>query len=261
MKRHKLAMSLAMIAFVFACASQVSFGQYAELPARIKEAKRSSLSIEVKQIDQDINRYKPTLLGSAFLAKKSGVDYAVTNAHVVAAIRKDQQILVGANLKQGKAYLAAQLEKVDATIDVAVLKLGDVLFYSGDKLEFDYAFVGVSLFCPDSLIQEGRSVFMIGYPLNIGAEAAGNRPVSRVGIVAQSVASSGTFLIDGIVSHGNSGSPVFDSQSLRLLGMIVGFKGDQIDFFDNGGNLLARLPHNSGLSLCISASKIFALIP
>jgi S1-C subfamily serine protease len=253
--------SLLAATFIVFSTPSVLHAQIFSLPDRIRDAKLSSLSIEALQVDQDINKVRPSLLGSAFFVKKSDVAYAITNAHVVAALRKNQQLLVGANLKRGKAYLEAELVKADHTIDVAVLKLGKTLFNSGEEIEFDQAFVGVSLFSPDSLIQEGVQVLVIGYPLNIGVESLGNQPVSRVGIVAQSTGPFGTFLIDGIVSHGNSGSLVFKAETLQLLGMVIGFKGDKIDFVDETGALLARLPHNSGLSLCISANKILALIP
>ena len=84
-------------------------------------------------------------------------------------------------------------------------------------------------------------------------------------MVAQKVnPQTNRFIIDGISSHGNSGSPVFNCENGNLLGIISGFNNDYIESFDeNGrkGDLVLRLPYNSGLTICISAEKILSLIP
>jgi hypothetical protein len=67
-----------------------------------------------------------------------------------------------------------------------------------------------------------------------------------------------TFLIDGTVSHGNSGSPVFslEAKDSKFLGMITSFRNDGIQLFDENKQLTANLPYNSGLSVAVKASVI-----
>jgi hypothetical protein len=99
---------------------------------------------------------------------------------------------------------------------------------------------------------------MIGYPLGLGAHAISNFPISRSGIIAQIIPNNPFFLIDGITSHGNSGSPVFTvyEGSYKFQGIIKGGPQDFIRAFDENRRLIASLPYNSGLSICISSSTI-----
>ena len=101
----------------------------------------------------------------------------------------------------------------------------------------------------------------IGFPLRIGSELAHNLPVVRKGIIAQGLSADGHFLIDGIASHGNSGSPVFDLNNAKFLGIVAAFQNDFINAFDENGQIVASFPYNSGLSVCISAFDIWKMIP
>jgi hypothetical protein len=76
-------------------------------------------------------------------------------------------------------------------------------------------------------------------------------------MVAQN-AESKTFLIDGVASHGNSGSPVIglSAQSQNLLGMVQSFDNDIIVLRDENGQVDATLPYNSGLASAVKASVI-----
>lgn len=57
-------------------------------------------------------------------------------------------------------------------------------------------------------LNEGDPLLYLGYPMafDVGLK---NYPVARRGIVAQNIKDSSTFLMDGFVQGGNSGSPVF----------------------------------------------------
>jgi hypothetical protein len=67
-----------------------------------------------------------------------------------------------------------------------------------------------------------------------------------------------TFLIDGMASHGNSGSPVFSlsADGTRFIGMVTSFASDKISMFDENHQLTAQLPYNSGLARVVRASVI-----
>jgi len=111
-------------------------------------------------------------------------------------------------------------------------------------------------------IVEGRGVLIVGYPLELGTEQNRNLPVVRFGMVAQQTPTT-QFLVDGIASHGNSGSPVVSlgPREFRLIGMTIGNKPDQITLFNEMGGISAFLPYNSGLAVVLKSSVILEAIP
>lgn len=244
-------------------------GLYSYLPELIQDRKKASISIETIRTQDNIMKVEPRKLGSGFLALKHNIIYAVTNFHVVKNLNTDDELLVGVNLKQGKVYNLAKIISFSADRDVAVLALEDSILrrptegpIDTSQLRANQLSVGVSTFADSSDFREGTEVVVIGFPLGLGTYISGNNPVSRRGMIAQSLRPDGTFLIDGVASHGNSGSPVFSAEDgAKLLGIIVGFPPDYIQVFDEQGRLAASLPYNSGLSVCISSMEIWKLIP
>jgi hypothetical protein len=132
---------------------------------------------------------------------------------------------------------------------------------SMDSLSLDQAANGISVFADGSSFSEGVSVITIGFPLGIGSKMTHNLPIVRKGIVGQGLTADGHFLVDGIASHGNSGSPVFDLTDGKLLGIVVAFPADYISMYDDSHQLVATLPYNSGLSICISSFEIWSMVP
>lgn len=104
---------------------------------------------------------------------------------------------------------------------------------------------------------EGRGLLIIGYPLSLGTEDDKNHPVVRFGMISQNTGKN-TFLLDGVASHGNSGSPVvtLKGNHFQLSGMITSFQSDQIYLYDEHGQINAALPYNSGLARAVKASLI-----
>ena len=237
---------------------------YNELPSLIQDRKRTVLSIEALRYGDEIDKVNPIPLGSGFLTIISGKQYAVTNYHVANSLERNQRILVGVNLKQGKLFIVASIIAVDSIGDIAILGLTDswlskTTIPSGD-IHLDQASIGVSTYSDTTEFQQGQGVVLLGFPLAIGSESFHNQPIARIGIIALATDPSSEFLIDGIASHGNSGSPVFDATGGKLLGMVVGFPSDYISAFDENKQLIARLPYNSGLSVCVSSRRILKLI-
>jgi S1-C subfamily serine protease len=275
-KMHRVsnvAMYIIIAAALCLSANHSGYGQifsqgdvtYFNLPEVIQKTKRSCLSIETIRVKDEISKVEPTKLGSGFLTLKTGNRFAITNYHVIKAIRPDDRLLVGLNLKQGKIYSISSVVSVDINRDIAVLAIADSFLSKNTidtaKFYLDQAAIGISAFADSNDFLEGTGVLLIGFPLGLGTEVAGNQPVSRIGLIAQSVRPNGNFLIDGIASHGNSGSPVFSTRSGKLVGIVIGFPSDYISAFDENGQLVARLPYNSGLSVCISSKEIWKLIP
>jgi S1-C subfamily serine protease len=108
----------------------------------------------------------------------------------------------------------------------------------------------------DSTIAEGEGVLIIGFPLGLGADSSYDHPVSRLGMVAQGIYDQPSFLVDGMASHGNSGSPVFLCRNGALAGMARLQTTDHIDAYDEHQRPVVRLPYNAGLAVCIPASTI-----
>jgi S1-C subfamily serine protease len=234
---------------------------FVNLPKKIAELKKVSVSIEKSNIDIK----SPTLIGSGFLVQKNENSYAVTNYHVIDNIKNDQIILIGLNIEMKKHYALVKQKYLDEKNDIAVLKLGRLVSTQDiiiDSTLAQPATIGLNFFEESSDIIEGRGAIIIGYPLGIGSEFTGNKPVSRIGIVAQGPNNeTNTFLLDGIVSHGNSGSPVFNEQTMHLMGMVTSFRSESINLYDNSSILRASLPYNSGIAICVTAEMINKIIP
>jgi S1-C subfamily serine protease len=191
-----------------------------DLPATIRDRKRTVLSIEALEFTKDVKTTDPTVLGSGFLTIFAGSHYAITNQHVINSVANNQRLLVGVNLKAGKVFIVCTVAAHDTPGDIAVLTLSDTIFSKSqvpkDSIAIDQSAAGTSIFADSTHFDEGKGVLLIGFPLGLGSQSFGNQPVSRTGTIAQSLNADGFFLIDGIASHGNSGSPVFDVQGGRF---------------------------------------------
>lgn len=93
-------------------------------------------------------------------------------------------------------------------------------------------------------------------------------PIVRFGRIASSLRSN-EFLIDAMVNHGNSGSPVFVvvreprvagvSVGLRFAGLVKGFLSDNISYKSDLGHTIS-LPHNSGLGVVATPASVLNVI-
>lgn len=249
---------------IAACAATAMDITYLDLTDKISTLKRSSLSIQALAPGQDITQSQPMLLGSGFMVIRSGVNYVVTNAHVVRACPTGHTLVAGANTAEGKVYVFCSPFRTDENVDLAILSMGKGLFShtrsETTTLALAQSAVGISMFADSTDTREGMGVLSIGYPLAIGSDHSRNSPVSRLGMIAQFTGGN-TFLVDGIASKGNSGSLVFNVQTNKLVGIVVGFPPDFIQAYDENGAPVAKLPYNSGLTLCSSAAAIRRLLP
>ncbi|MBI4242852.1 MAG: hypothetical protein HY606_02075 [Planctomycetes bacterium] len=110
-----------------------------------------------------------------------------------------------------------------------------------------------------SMTKVGKQTTFLGFPLRIGQWQ--RDPVARSGIVARELA-SGDFFIDAMVSHGNSGSPVFVFGAAKedntiapyLVGIAKAFRSDYVGEFSTGPY------HNAGLGYVIGIKNIMDFI-
>lgn len=229
---------------------------FENLPDKIEMVKRSSASIEL--FSSKTNRFN--LIGSGFMTIIKDTIYAVTAYHVIKD--KGKSVYVGYNFESRKQYSSIEKIYLDTLNDIAVMKLG--IAYRDEKIMSDTSLtnpssIGISMFEKNVKIKEGLGTIIVGYPTTLGAKYTGNKPLSRIGIVAQEPNSeTNTFLIDGLVNHGNSGSPVFNEHNQKLIGMVTSFKPDYIKSRDT---VVLRYPYNSGITFCVTAETILKVFP
>lgn len=199
-------------------------------------------------------------LGTGFLINgEPNVLLAVTCKHIVQLAEKlEKPIYIGIDTDKGYHRAPCDIAYVDPALDIAIL------VPKRDPKE-DLKLQNISfpkeIFDDNSSLVEGRSVIIPGYPLALGIENDENHPVIRFGIVAQFTGKD-YFLLDGVASHGNSGSPVFSlkAKENKLIGMVTSFQNDTITLFDDNGKLSASLPYNAGLARCVTMKAILEAV-
>lgn len=199
-------------------------------------------------------------LGSGFLINgERNVLLAVTCKHVVlSAMKQKKPLYIGIDTDKGYHRAPCDVVYMDPSLDIAVLvpKRDEKDDRKLQSLSFDK-----SLYDDGTSLVEGRGVIIPGYPLALGIENDQNHPVIRFGMVAQYTGKD-FFLLDGVASHGNSGSPVFSLKvdENRLIGMVTSFQSDKINLYDENQQLSASLPYNSGLARCVTMKAILSAV-
>jgi S1-C subfamily serine protease len=199
-------------------------------------------------------------LGTGFLVSGDRTAVlAVTCKHVVEAASKEKkQPFIGLDTELGYRRFPCKVAFIDPTHDIAILapQRGD-----NEDVKLQSKRFAAEMFDDGSSLVEGRGVLIPGYPLSLGVEDDENHPVMRFGIVAQYTGKD-YFLVDGVASHGNSGSPVLalKHKENRLVGMITSHVADSTKLFNEKGQLTARFPYNSGLARGVTMRAIVAAI-
>jgi S1-C subfamily serine protease len=166
-------------------------------------------------------------------------------------------MLIGLNTENGKIYEEVTLYRSDSARDVSVL-LNPKNFHSSHITQ---KMIKTRAFDIRENVREGVGVVTIGFPLNIGATVYNNQPVARSGIVSQRPQTNGFFLIDAMSNPGNSGSPVYNIHTKKLIGMVSSGPADFLNVYDEKGKIILKIPYNSGLTSCILASEILEMLP
>ena len=112
--------------------------------------------------------------------------------------------------KQDSTSVAVKVQPpyTDEKSDFAILTIVQDQHFESVKDQLYFKISAPSQWKETNYFAEGDPILYIGYPLamRVGKE---DHPLSRTGIVAQLVNGKSSFLIDGFVQHGHSGSPVF----------------------------------------------------
>jgi S1-C subfamily serine protease len=202
--------------FVFALLlvfSQLAAAQES-LPELVRHVKPSVVAITTYDASGD-----PLMTGSGFFV---GPGQVVTNLHVLrGAARADVRTLDG----KGKTYSVSGAVSVDEEGDLVLLSV-DMPADRGRPIEF-----------AASLPDEGEKVFVVGNPLKLEGSVSDGivsavREVPNVGKIIQFTAP---------VSHGNSGSPIFN-----MMGHVIGV-------------VTVKVTNGQNINLAISAGRVAQL--
>ena len=163
------------------------------LPALVKRVKPAVVAIATYDANGEA-----LMTGSGFFLRPGQV---VTNLHVIrGAVRGEIKTLDG----KGKVYPIAGVSAVDEEGDLALL-----------SVEMPAAPVRSTELAPD-LPDEGEGIFVIGNPLKLEGSVS-DGIVSAVREVPNSYR---IIQITAPISHGNSGSPVFNLRG-QVLGVVT----------------------------------------
>ena len=191
MFKRKLPPWLALLALFFLCSAAAA--QAESLPELIRRVKPSVVSVITYNAKGEV-----ALTGTGFFI---GPGRVLTNLHVVeGAQRAEVRTFEG----KGKTYQVAGLASVDEDGDLAVL---------GVEMPSERSSVVETASAPP---EEGEHVFVIGNPLRLEGSVADGivsavREVPGLGRIVQ---------ITAPISHGNSGSPVFNMKG-QVLGIVT----------------------------------------
>ncbi len=205
---------MALVLFVFASA-QVARAQESlpDLVRRVKPSVVSVLTYDAKD--------EPLISGSGFFVRPGEV---VTNLHVINGARRVEiHTLEG----KGRTYPVSGTLAVDGEADLVLLKV---------ELPVERS---RPLRLTNTLPEEGEQVFVIGNPLRLEGSVSNGivsavREVPAVGRVIQ---------ITAPVSHGNSGSPLFN-----MHGQVIGI-------------VTVKVTNGQNINLALAAARIANLHP
>jgi tetratricopeptide (TPR) repeat protein len=194
MPNRKFPLWLALcVLFVFAQIAAANVGPEESLPELIRRVKPAVVSVITYNAAGEV-----ALTGSGFFIRPGEV---ITNLHVVEGARR---VEIRTFEGKGKTYPVAGLRAIDEDGDLAVLQV---------QMPSDRAPVSqISQVIPE----EGERIFVIGNPLRLEGSVSDGivsavREVPSLGRIIQ---------ITAPISHGNSGSPVFNMRG-QVIGVVT----------------------------------------
>jgi S1-C subfamily serine protease len=256
MKRNRLAIVIAGILAIAASANAQAFDlAFNGIKQFIPLAKQNVAAILLKN---KVSNAKNNI-GTGFVVLKnvngtndSGI-IVITCFHVInIPTPQNSQLLIALNDGNTFKEYDVQLIGADQSHDIAILK---PIPTGSNPKQVSNIPLRLNEFTPDSLVQEGASIIIPGYPLGLGIEYSKNSPIVKTGFIAQK-SNDSIYVADFIANPGNSGSPVYELPSHTFIGMVASYNTDGIHLYNETGALVASLPYNSGLANIISAKCI-----
>lgn len=210
-----LSFSAPLVLLLLTSSANISFAQET-LPELVRRVKPSVVAIATYD-----SKGEPLMTGSGFFLRPGQI---VTNYHVVrGAVRGEIKTLEG----KGRIYPVTGLLAVDEEGDLAILSV-TMPPERARPIELG-----------TKLPEEGETIVVIGNPLRLEGSVANGivsavREVPNVGRIIQ---------ITAPISHGNSGSPVFN-----LKGQVVGV-------------VTVKVTNGQNINLAISSARVGELNP
>jgi hypothetical protein len=236
--------------------------------------KESVILIEENQGES----YQPVATGLMVLFKD--ISYIVTNRHVAENknlsfsfnSKLSNRVVIRLSVDSILSYIKIPWA-ISQTADLAAIPL---VFYPSMiqfKDSINVKSLGVSIFKNWDYLNEGDEVFVLGFPLGLGAGTHFSA-VYRLGIVALKE-QNGIFLIDAKIFPGNSGGPVFIKPSIYdyrtgnlgefTVGYLVGIVSAYIPYTDIAVSTQTKraritFEENSGLAIVYSSENVIDLL-
>jgi len=157
--------------------------------------------------------------GTGFFISSSG--YIATNNHVIDGASK---IEVEFNYKNGIKSFNASVVKVDATNDLAIIKIDDPSFIETANIPYNFS---------TNRVDVGTDVFALGYPMALSL--MGKDIKFTDGKISSKTGFNGditTYQIQVPIQPGNSGGPLFDFSG-NLVGITSSGVNRQLDLTEN----------------------------
>ncbi|HYN83653.1 MAG TPA: trypsin-like peptidase domain-containing protein [Pyrinomonadaceae bacterium] len=211
-RKHPLLLALAFLVAV--CSAEPARAAEETLPALVRRVKPTVVSVITYN-----SKGETLMTGSGFFIRPGEV---VTNLHVVeGAHRVEVRTFDG----KGRTYPVEGLRAMDDDGDLVVLSVGE----AAERARL----IELAAVLPE----EGESIFVIGNPLRLEGSVADGivsavREVPNVGRIIQ---------ITAPISHGNSGSPVFN-----MRGQVVGV-------------VTIKVTNGQNINLAMGAARVAAL--
>jgi hypothetical protein len=234
-------------------------------------------SVVLFELKKDTS-YFPTGTGIIIIYNK--YIYIVTNQHIA----KLTDLFIRFNVKSSKnrnvRYSIDKMVKsskapwlVAPNSDVAIVLLTDYPEVMNVSDTLDIMPMGISLFKNWDYLNEGDDIYILGFPIGIGADEHYS-PVYRSGIISLKE-NKNEFLIDANIYPGNSGGPVFMKPSIfdyrhnsmgeTIPGYLIGIVSSYIPYNDIAISQQTQRPRiifeeNSGLAVVFSTDVILNLL-
>ena len=166
---------------------------FSNLPELVQYAEQSVCVVETRNAQG-----KTLCFGTGFFIDKAGI--AITNAHVV---REGSQWLIKTH--NGEVHEVSEMIKINSVYDYAIFKVNDVA---------NFTVLPIATTTP----LKGEDIFVIGNPQGIESTltkgiVSGFKGGTEKDIVNGTFKDGDSFIqIDVAISHGSSGSPVFNTK-------------------------------------------------
>ncbi len=213
----------------------------------IKKFEKSVILLQIL-IPEGNNKNKMSIKGTGFIVSNDGK--FITCAHVYDQTPKNERVYLGAmvpgetddNGRTRYDRFEVKLLDIDRENDVALMEI-----VNNDNKIFN----AISNFATSDEIEEGEDIMILGYPLALellmmkfGITKCANKCIVSSIKRRSKDGSLHFFMVDTHINNGSSGSPVFSSDSGKVIGIASGKISQRIPIKEN---VVADIPADMGI--------------